>query len=91
MKKLKRREVKDLPLVTQPDAVGSGLSWGPHSWVPHLSKPHLQKEEASQAQRKELGVSKTQHYSLSSWGGDKIWSLEAEVLGWNPSLGSHCL
>lgn len=44
MKKLKLREVKDLPMVTL-DVVDSGLSWGPHSWVLHLT-PHLQEEKA---------------------------------------------
>lgn len=39
MKKLKLREVEDWPVVTQLEAVDSGLSRGPHSWVPHLSNP----------------------------------------------------
>lgn len=74
MKKLKLREVEDWPVVTQVDAVDSGLSWGPHSWVPHLSNPSsagsngpLGPEEGAHEKRR--SVSERHQHPPSARGG----------------------
>lgn len=87
MKRLKHREVKDLPSVTQLDAVGSGPSiLGTPQLVLHLSNPHLQKEEASQA-REESRVSQRPNIILHPPGVDKIWRPGGRGPGFESQLG----